>query len=133
MSQPTRSPKRKKNRTEVGYVISGATYDTPEVGTKVPIPLNNVSCIGSFRNAISREQRRTNQEQSKPTTPRSKSKKTSKVRPEYANISPIQDKGIDETAERKAKIVEVKSQEERRQYNPRSTTLQYQPISWFVY
>ena len=124
MSQPTRSPKRKKNRSEVGYVIPGAAYVAPEVGTNVPVPFNNVSCIGSFRNTMSRQQRRTNQDQSKPTTPRTRRKKTSKVRPEYANISPIQDKGVDKTAERTVRIVEVeKSQDERRQCNPRSTTL----------
>ena len=58
MSQPTRSPKRKKNRSEVGYVIPGAAYVAPEVGTNVPVPFNNVSCIGSFRNTISRQQKR---------------------------------------------------------------------------
>ena len=123
MSQPTRSPKRMKNRLEVGYVIPSATYVTPEDETKVPISLNNVSCIGSFRSTMSRQQRKTNQDQSKPTTPRTKRKKISKVRPEYANISPIQNKGIDKTEELQINIVDVKnSQEERRQCNPRSAT-----------
>ena len=100
MDQPNKEEGTNKGPT-VGYVMHDPSYVVSRTENTVPTHQGNLSCIGQFSNALSRQKNRSNQQPSKPTTPRIKRKKLSKVRPEYANIQPIICNDVEKALEQK--------------------------------